>query len=87
MSAIHIAEQAGATKILLLGMDPEIYDANTGIFLTAGLKQLTAELQAKGIAVERIKTLEDVREHAPPTQEPGESRPTATLRGGFFSPT
>lgn len=65
MSAIHIAERAGAAKILLLGMDPEIYDQKTGCFLTAGLAQITAELQVNGIEVDRIVTLEDAQKHTP----------------------
>jgi hypothetical protein len=80
MSAIHVAEQGGAKKILLLGLDPELYDSKYGIFLTAGIKQLTAELQAKSIEVERIQTLEDAQKYAPPL--PGESRPTATDDSG-----
>lgn len=66
LAAIRIAAQAGAAKILLLGFDPEInghfYDDVTdpgyaGEWypgLRAGLAALIAELQAKGIAVERV---------------------------------
>jgi hypothetical protein len=73
MSAIHIAEQAGAAKILLLGFNPEIYDEKFGIFLTAGLAQITAELRAKGIEVERIATMEDALKHAPLPDAPVEA--------------
>ena len=67
MSAIHIAEQGGAAKILLLGLDAEAYDemyAGQGLYLGKGIAQLTAKLRAKGIAVEHIKTVEDARLHA-----------------------
>lgn len=68
MSAIHIAEQGGAAKILLLGLDAEAYDemysGQIGIFMVKGIDQLTAKLRAKGIQVEQIKTLEDARLHA-----------------------
>jgi hypothetical protein len=70
MSAIHIAEQAGAAKILLLGFDPQdprhFYDDVVGYEgqvgnewyhgLTAGLEQLTAKLRANGIEVERVES-------------------------------
>jgi hypothetical protein len=68
MSAIHIAEQGGAAKILLLGLDADAYDemyaGQIGIFMAKGIEQLTKKLRAKGIAVEHIKTLEDARQHA-----------------------
>lgn len=67
MSAIHIAEQGGAAKILLLGLDAKEYDemyAGQGLYLAKGIDQLTAKLRAKGIVVEHIKTLEDARLHA-----------------------
>lgn len=67
MSAIHIAEQGGAAKILLLGLDAEAYDemyAGQGLHLGKGIEQLTAKLRANGIVVERIATLEDARLHA-----------------------
>lgn len=58
LAAIRIAYSAGANKILLLGFDPERYEeihAHTGFRgLKEGLQQITAELQAAGIAVERI---------------------------------
>lgn len=62
LAAIRIAALAGAKKIILLGFDPERYEevhAHTGFTgLTAGLPQIMAELQAKGIEVERIDTPE-----------------------------
>ena len=58
LAAIRIAALAGAAKILLLGFDPERYEevhAHTGFYgLVQGLEQITAELQAQGIMVERI---------------------------------
>lgn len=58
MAAIRIAERAGAKKIILLGFDPERYEeihAHTGFYgLVQGLAQITAELRAKGVEVERI---------------------------------
>jgi len=58
LAAIRIAALLGAAKIILLGFDPERYEevhAHTGFTgLSAGLVQITAELQAKGIVVERV---------------------------------
>lgn len=58
LAAIRIAYMAGANKIILLGFDPERYEeihAHTGFRgLKEGLEQITAELRANGIAVERI---------------------------------
>lgn len=58
LAAIRIAERMGAKKIILLGFDPERYEevhAHTGFYgLVAGLKQIAAELTAKGIEVIRI---------------------------------
>lgn len=58
LAAIRIAARAGAAKILLLGFDPERYEevhAHTGFYgLVQGLQQITAELRAAGIVVERI---------------------------------
>ena len=58
LAAIRIAERMGAAKIILLGFDPARYEeihAHTGFYgLTQGLEQITAELRAKGIAVERV---------------------------------
>lgn len=70
LAAIRIAALAGASKIILLGFDPERYEevhAHTGFKgLVQGLAQITAELQAKGIAVERIDS---------PKQFPGTRAP------------
>ncbi|MCR4332817.1 MAG: hypothetical protein NUV34_08990 [Sulfuricaulis sp.] len=76
MSAIHLAEQGGAAKILLLGFYPEkavwFYDTDQSTHapilyhgLAEGLAQLTAKLRARGVEVEYIRTMEDVRKHAP----------------------
>ena len=58
LAAVRIAERMGAKKIILLGFDPERYEevhAHTGFTgLVAGLNQMTAELVAKGIEVERV---------------------------------
>lgn len=58
LAAIRIAERMGAKKIILLGFDPERYEEvhrETGFYgLVAGLKQIVAELTAKGIDVIRI---------------------------------
>ncbi|MDO8313079.1 MAG: TylF/MycF/NovP-related O-methyltransferase [Sideroxyarcus sp.] len=67
MSAMHIAEQGGAAKILLVGLDTDAYDTmymGQGLYFGKGIEQLTAKLRAKGIVVEHIKTLEDARLHA-----------------------
>lgn len=73
LAAIRIAQRLGAAKIILLGFDPERYEevhAHTGFTgLVQGLAQITAELQAAGIAVERVDT---------PEQFPG----TRALRRG-----
>lgn len=57
LAAVRIAERMGAKKIILLGFDPERYEevhAHTGFTgLVAGLRQITNELVAKGIEVER----------------------------------
>lgn len=57
LAAVRIAERMGAKKIVLIGFDPERYEEvhlHTGFTgLVAGLKQITAELIAKGIEVER----------------------------------
>jgi hypothetical protein len=64
LAAIRIAEQAGAIRILLLGFDPERYEklhAHTGFFgFIQGLEQITAELRAKGIEVERIESTKEI---------------------------
>jgi hypothetical protein len=58
LAAFRIAERMGAKKIILLGFDPERYEevhAHTGFTgLVAGLRQMTAELVAKGIEIERV---------------------------------
>lgn len=58
LAAIRIAYLAGAKKIILLGFDPERYEeihAHTGFRgLKQGLEQITAELRANGVEVERI---------------------------------
>lgn len=58
LAAIRIAEIAGAKKIILLGFDCLRYEEvhqHTGFFgLKQGLEQITAELTAKGIEIERI---------------------------------
>jgi len=58
LAAIRIAALAGAAKILLLGFDPERYEAihaHTGFFgLVQGLEQIVAELRGKGIEIERV---------------------------------
>ena len=62
LAAIRIAALAGAAKILLLGFDPERYEAihaHTGFFgLVQGLEQIIAELRGKGIEIERIDSAE-----------------------------
>lgn len=95
MSAIHIAEQGGAAKILKLGFDPQdprhFYDDVVGYpdihdnewywGLQKGLEQLDKKLRANGIEVVDIRTLEDVRKHAPPPIKSSTSEPPP---GGFF---
>lgn len=70
LAAIRIAALAGAAKILLLGFDPERYEeihAHTGFFgLVQGLAQITAELRARGIEVERIDTPKQYPGTVPP---------------------
>ncbi len=55
LAAMRIAQRLGASTIVLLGFSPELYEqrhAHTGFTgFVAGLAQLTAELQASGIAV------------------------------------
>lgn len=78
LAAIRIAERTGAKKIVLLGFDPERYEevhSHTGFRgLVAGLAQITAELTARGIAVERIDS---------PVQKPGTRAPR---RGELIDP-
>lgn len=70
LAAIRIASLTGARKILLYGFDPERYEevhAHTGFRgLVQGLEQITAELRAAGIAVDRIDS---------PEQHPGTRPP------------
>lgn len=70
LAAIRIASMTGAKKIILLGFDPARYEeihAHTGFYgLTQGLEQITSELRAKGIEVERI----DSSEQKPGTRPP-----------------
>lgn len=58
LAAIRIAYLAGAKKIILLGFDPSRYEeihSHTGFYgLKQGLEQITAELIANGVEVERI---------------------------------
>lgn len=58
LAAIRIATLLGASKIILLGFDPERYEevhAHTGFTgLSSGLDQITTELRAQGIVVERV---------------------------------
>jgi len=60
LAAIRIAALAGAVKIVLLGFDPQAYDKTHGEFgfygFTEGLEQITAELRATGIEVERVES-------------------------------
>ena len=62
LAAIRIAFRAGAKKIILLGFDPERYEevhAHTGFRgLKEGLEQITAEMRAAGVEVERVDSKE-----------------------------
>ena len=73
MAAIRIAYLAGAKKIILLGFYPERYEethAHTGFRgLKQGLEQITAELLANGVVVERI----DSEKQHPGTKPPRRS--------------
>ena len=73
MAAIRIAYLTGAKKIILLGFDPERYEethAHTGFRgLKQGLEQITAELRAKGVVVDRI----DSEKQHPGTKPPRRS--------------
>lgn len=56
LSAIRIAADAGAAKILLLGFDTDAYEVlHSFPGLTIGLAALIAELRERGIAVEFIE--------------------------------
>lgn len=56
LSAMRIAAQAGATRLVLAGVDAAAYDqmhAAGGFYgFAQGLAQVTAELQAQGVAVD-----------------------------------
>ena len=58
LAALRIAFLSGAKKIILLGFDPERYEeihSHTGFRgLSQGLEQMTAEIRAAGVEVERI---------------------------------
>lgn len=58
LAALRIAFLSGAKKIILLGFDCERYEeihSHTGFRgLTQGLEQMTAEIRAAGVEVERI---------------------------------
>jgi hypothetical protein len=70
LAAIRLATRAGAVRIILLGFDPSRYEevhAATGFRgLTEGLEQITAELTAAGVTVERVDS---------PVQHPGTRAP------------
>ena len=66
MAAIRIAAQCGATKILLLGIDPDYYEANCAAPGTAvGLTALMAEMKARGVDVERYQVAESSQSASP----------------------
>ena len=63
LAAIRIAVMAGATKLLLLGFDPERYEEihfkKCGFYgFKQGLEQVIAELIGNGIEIERIDSAE-----------------------------
>jgi len=63
LAAMRIAVMAGATKLLLLGFDPERYEEihfkKCGFHgFKQGLEQVIAELISKGIEIERIDSAE-----------------------------
>lgn len=63
LAAIRVAVMAGATKLLLLGFDPERYEEihfkKCGFYgFKQGLEQVIAELTGKGIEIERIDSAE-----------------------------
>ncbi len=61
LAAIRIASLAGASKILLAGVNAPLYDelhAHTGFSgFTEGLAQITAELRAQGVEVEQVEPM------------------------------
>lgn len=67
LAAIRIAQRAGASKIILLGFDPERYEEiHPFRGLVEGLAQISAELENAGVIVERIDS---------PVQYPGTRPP------------
>jgi hypothetical protein len=58
LAALRVAFLSGAKKIILLGFDTDRYEeihAHTGFRgLTQGLEQMTAEIRAEGVEVERV---------------------------------
>ena len=64
LAAIRIAAATGASKILLLGFDPDLAIDGEYVGLKEGLAAIMAELRALGIEVERIDTL-----HAAPAEK------------------
>jgi hypothetical protein len=55
LSAMRIAADCGAAKLILAGMDPEAYEARHEFRgFVEGLEALIAELRARGIAVEHL---------------------------------
>lgn len=58
LSAIRVAAAMGAARIIVMGTDPEYYEANLDAPGTAaGLAQVMAELNAQGVAIERVGPL------------------------------
>lgn len=56
LAGIRAAAIGGAKKILLAGFDAATYENVHGVnWLAKGLEQITAELRAKGIEVERVE--------------------------------
>ncbi|MRV72569.1 hypothetical protein GJ700_12710 [Duganella sp. FT92W] len=65
LAAIRIAAQAGAAKVLLVGIDPEFYEANLQAPGTvAGLAALIVEMTTAGVVVERFRIPDDARSAA-----------------------
>ncbi len=77
LAAIRIAALAGASKILLAGVDAPLYDeihAHTGFSgFTEGLAQITAELRAQGVEIEQVGAVPAVPMR---TAEPDEALPS-----------
>jgi hypothetical protein len=69
LAAIRIAAQAGAAHILLVGIDPEYYEANLDAPGTvAGLAAVARELAAAGVIVERFDPGNPAHTGAPPQE-------------------